>query len=49
MKKIILLVFCLYLGGIIMSLALDKVEENIFKRKSINKSIKQANMKGVKS
>lgn len=31
MKKIILLVICLYLGGIIMSSALDKVEENIFK------------------
>lgn len=36
MKKIILLVFCLYLGGIIMSLALDKVEENIFKISSKN-------------
>lgn len=31
MKKILLLVICLYLGGIIMSSALDKVEENIFK------------------
>ncbi len=31
MKKIILLILCLYLGGIIMSSALDKVEENIFK------------------
>ena len=26
MKKIILLIFCLYLGGIIMSSALDKVD-----------------------
>ena len=31
MKKIILLIICLYLGGIIMSSALDKVEESIFK------------------
>ena len=31
MKKIILLIFCLYLGGVIMSSTLDKVEENIFK------------------
>ncbi len=31
MKKIILAVICLYLGGVIMSSALDKVEENIFK------------------
>lgn len=36
MKKIILLVICLYLGGIIMSSALDKVEENIFKISSKN-------------
>ena len=34
MKKLLFLVFCLYLGGIIMSSALDKVEENIFKVKS---------------
>ncbi|MBQ8847911.1 MAG: YbhB/YbcL family Raf kinase inhibitor-like protein [Candidatus Gastranaerophilales bacterium] len=31
MKKIILLIICLYLGGVIMSCALDKVEENIFR------------------
>ena len=34
MKKLIFLVFCLYLGGVIMSSALDKVEENIFKLRS---------------
>lgn len=31
MKKIILLIIGLYLGGVIMSSALDRVEENIFK------------------
>ena len=28
MKKIILFIVCLYLGGVIMSSAIDKVEEN---------------------
>ncbi len=31
MRKIILLIFCLYFTGVIMSKAIDKVEENIFK------------------
>ena len=31
MRKIILLIVCLYLGGIIVSSAIDKVEENTFK------------------
>ena len=34
MRKIILLIICLYLGGIIVSNAIDKVEENIFKLSS---------------
>ena len=31
MKKIILLIMCLFFGGVIMSSALDMVQENIFK------------------
>ena len=34
MRKIILLIICLYLGGIIVSSAIDKVEENTFKLSS---------------
>ena len=30
MKKLLFLVVCLYLGGVIVSAAVDKVEENIF-------------------
>ncbi|MBQ2983706.1 MAG: YbhB/YbcL family Raf kinase inhibitor-like protein [Candidatus Gastranaerophilales bacterium] len=36
MKKIILFIVCLYLGGVIMSSAIDKVEENTFKLRSEN-------------
>ena len=31
MKKILLLILCLFTGGVVMSGALDKIEENIFK------------------
>lgn len=34
MRKIILFIICLYLGGIIVSGAIDKVEENTFKLSS---------------
>ena len=34
MRKIILLIICLYLGGIIVSNAIDKVEESTFKLSS---------------
>lgn len=34
MRKIILLIVCLYLGGVIVSSAIDKVEENTFKLSS---------------
>ena len=34
MKKIILLIMCLFFGGVIMSSALDMVQENIFKLSS---------------
>lgn len=34
MRKIVLLIFCLYLGGLIVSGAIDKVEENVFKLSS---------------
>ena len=34
MRKILLLIMCLFIGGVIMSNTLDKVEENIFKLKS---------------
>ena len=34
MRKIILFIICLYLGGIVVSNAIDKVEENTFKLSS---------------
>ena len=34
MKKIILFIICLYLGGVVVSEAIDKIEENIFVLKS---------------
>lgn len=34
MRKILLLILCLYLGGVIVSSAIDKVEENVFKLSS---------------
>ncbi|MBR5304443.1 MAG: YbhB/YbcL family Raf kinase inhibitor-like protein [Candidatus Gastranaerophilales bacterium] len=34
MRKIILFIICLYIGGIIVSSAIDKVEENAFKLSS---------------
>ena len=36
MRKIILFIICLYLGGLIVSGAIDKVEENTFKLISDN-------------
>lgn len=34
MRKIILLIICLYLGGVVVSMAIDKVEKNTFKLSS---------------